>query len=108
MAKTVYSTDPDWQPQQSGRRVSRDLPPKEQTIYAERDRKGRRGKTVTVLSGFVHKDDTMQKLLKQLKSTCGAGGTLKDGGTLEIQGDHRDRLAELLRERGYKVKLKGG
>ena len=85
-----------------------DLPPKEQTIYAERDRNGRRGKTVTVLSGFVHKDDTMQKLLKQLKSTCGAGGTLKDGGTLEIQGDHRDRLAELLRERGYKVKLKGG
>lgn len=116
MARLVYSTDSESTPDSPRRRNdSRQKPPKPtaksgtpETIYVERDRKGRRGKTVTVMTGFTRSDDELQTLLKQLKTACGAGGTAKDRGTLEIQGDHRDRIAEWLRERGYRVKLKGG
>lgn len=84
-----------------------DLPPRQQTAYIQRDRKGRAGKTVTVISGLQHNAANYKALLTTLKALCGAGGTLKDG-ELEIQGDHRERVAEKLRELGYKVKFVGG
>ena len=84
-----------------------DLSPQQQTAYVQRDRKRRAGKTVTVINGLQHSPATFKALLKMLQTTCGAGGTLKDG-ELEIQGDHRERVAEKLRELGYKVKLAGG
>lgn len=104
--RIVFSTDPE---PGGGRRkpVAKDVPPKEQTVYVERDRKGRGGKTVTVISKLQHSPATLQSLLKEFKALCGAGGTLKEGN-LEIQGDHRDRLIERLREMGYGVKQKGG
>ena len=83
-----------------------DLPARQQTAYVQRDRKRRKGKTVTVISGLQHSTQTLKDLLTMLKTSCGAGGTLKEG-ELEIQGDQRDRVAEKLRELGYKIKLVG-
>jgi translation initiation factor 1 len=79
----------------------------QQTARVARDRKRRAGKTVTVISGLRHDPATLERLLKSLKQQCGAGGTVKDG-ELEIQGDHRERVAEALRALGYGVKLVGG
>ena len=84
-----------------------DLPPRQQTAYVQRDRRRRAGKTVTVVSGLQHTSSTLKELLKTLQTTCGAGGTVKDS-EIEIQGDHRERVAEKLREMGYKVKSVGG
>jgi translation initiation factor 1 len=103
--RIVYSTDPTPDPKPA--RAPKGPPANQQTVYVERDRKGRGGKTVTVISGLQHDPGTKEKLLKQFKTLCGAGGTLKDGN-LEIQGDHRDRLLDKLREMGYKAKQKGG
>ena len=104
----VYSTDPEWQRQ-------RNQPPPppaypsaaRQTARIWRDRKRRRGKTVTVVGGLQHDPATLEALLKRLKQQCGAGGTVKDG-ELESQGDHRERVAETLAALGYTIKHVGG
>ena len=72
-----------------------------------RERGGRHGKTVTVIHGLPERGPALAARLSELKRLCGAGGTVKDG-LLEIQGDHRERLAERLRALGYSVKLAGG
>lgn len=72
-----------------------------------RDRGGRNGKTVTVIRGLPERGPTLEARVAVMKRLCGAGGTLKDD-TVEIQGDHRERLAEYLRAAGYAVKLAGG
>jgi translation initiation factor 1 len=69
-----------------------------------RETKGRKGKGVTVIRGFHHNPDHMERIAKKLKSTCGAGGTVK-GDSIEIQGDHRQKVAELLQKEGFKVKV---
>ncbi len=76
-------------------------------IRIRREVKGRRGKTVTTISGIPLPDDALRALAGDLKRSCGTGGSAKDG-VIEIQGDHRDALAESLREKGYTVKLAGG
>lgn len=84
-----------------------DLSPQQQNIRIQATRSGRKGKTVTILTGFQHQPATLAKLLKQLKSKCGSGGTVKDN-TLEIQGDHKQKLLEILTNLGYKAKISGG
>lgn len=84
-----------------------DLPPHQQNIRIQATRSGRKGKTVTVISGFQHDPAVLTKLLKQLKNKCGAGGTCKEQ-TIEIQGDRRQQLLELLTKQGYKAKISGG
>lgn len=111
--RIVYSTDPE--PHSMCPRCGRqpcvchaiDLSPRQQTAYIKRDRKGRGGKTVTVIYGLQHTPATYKDLLAALKTACGAGGTLKEN-ELEIQGDQRDKVAEKLYALGYKVKLVGG
>ena len=111
--RIVYSTDPA--PVQLCPRCGRtpcvcqkiDLTSRQQTAYVQRDRKRRAGKTVTMISGLQHTPATFKDLLKTLQTACGTGGTLKEG-ELEIQGDHRERVAEKLKELGYKVKFVGG
>ncbi len=111
--RIIYSTDPKTAPEcpRCGRHPcvchTIDLPVKQQTAYVKRDRKGRAGKTVTVVYGLQHNPATLKELLGVLKTYCGAGGTVK-GDDLEIQGDQRDKVAEKLFELGYKVKLAGG
>lgn len=84
-----------------------ELPPNQQNLRVQASRKGRGGKTVTVISGFQVQPETLTKLLKQLKNQCGTGGTVKEN-TLEIQGDHTQKLVEILLQLGYKAKISGG
>ena len=72
-----------------------------------REVRGRRGKTVTTISGVPLPEPELRELAGELKRTCGTGGSAK-AGEIEIQGDHRDRLAQELKARGYTVKLAGG
>ena len=83
-----------------------DLPPNQQNLRVQSTRKGRKGKTVTIISGFQSNLSTLGSLLKQLKSHCGSGGTLKEN-TLEIQGDHREKICQFLQKSGYKAKISG-
>lgn len=76
-------------------------------VYVERSKKGRGGKTVTLVLNLPGSDAAKSALLKELKTACGAGGALKDG-QLEIQGDHRERLLAELAARGHTVKARGG
>lgn len=84
-----------------------DLPPQQQNLRVERSRAGRKGKTVTIIRGFQANAQTLADLLKQLKGHCGAGGTVKDD-TIELQGDHRDKVVAWLVKQGYKAKPSGG
>lgn len=76
-------------------------------VRIQRESKGRNGKAVTVISGILEQNATLRNLLSDLKRICGSGGTIKDG-VIEIQGDHRDKLFEELKKRGYKAKIAGG
>ncbi|MBW4522366.1 MAG: translation initiation factor [Scytolyngbya sp. HA4215-MV1] len=84
-----------------------DLPPAQQNLRVQASRKGRKGKTVTVVSGFQSSSETLVALLKQLKTQCGAGGTVKEN-EIEVQGDHAKKLLEILTQLGYKAKISGG
>lgn len=84
------------------------LDPKDQPVRVRREKRG--GKLVTVVSGLAQRSDRtndLPTLLKQLKSTLGAGGTIAADG-LELQGDHRDRLVEHFKMLGYPAKPAGG
>lgn len=84
-----------------------DLPPNQQQIRIQTTRKGKGGKTVTVLTGFQSSPDTLKALLKKLKAQCGSGGTVKEQ-ELEIQGDHAETLLQRLLALGYQAKISGG
>lgn len=83
------------------------VPPGEQTVYLHRERKGRGGKTVTVLKELQLTEKDMKKLAKKLKKAVGAGGAVKDD-QIEIQGEHRERIATVLEKLGYQTKIAGG
>ena len=76
-------------------------------VRVRRETQGRGGKTVTVICGLSRTKDRVLEMARDLKRTCGAGGSVKLD-RIEIQGDHRDAVVRMLRERGYKVKLAGG
>ena len=78
-----------------------------QEAHIRREKKGRGGKTVTVVYGLHRPPDRLKALGKHLRQACGAGGTVKDGA-IEIQGDHRERVAEALQQAGYRTKFTGG
>lgn len=84
-----------------------DLPPNQQHPRVQTSKAGRKGKTVTTISGFQTSQETLQKLLKQFKTQCGSGGTIKDN-IIEIQGDHKDQILQTLIKLGYKAKISGG
>ena len=83
------------------------LPPNQQTAYLHRDAKGRGGKTVTLVKKLILSEEDLRQLATQLKQICGSGGTIKDD-VIEIQGEHREKIAEALTKLGYKVKIAGG
>lgn len=77
------------------------------TVRVSRQTKGRGGKTVTLIEGVALDEVALAALAKQLKAACGVGGTAK-AGTIELQGDHRDRALEFLQRAGLKAKRAGG
>ncbi len=81
--------------------------PDDGVVRIFRERAGRGGKVVTVVRGLPGRGPALVALAGDLKRLCGAGGTVK-GAAIEIQGDHRERVAERLREQGYVVRLAGG
>lgn len=81
--------------------------PNDGVVRIFRDRGGRGGKVMTVIRGLPESGPALERRAAELKRLCGAGGTVK-GGAVEIQGDHRERVAERLRSLGYTVKLAGG
>ncbi|HWC30896.1 MAG TPA: stress response translation initiation inhibitor YciH [Dehalococcoidia bacterium] len=81
--------------------------PDDGVVRISREKGNRGGKTVTVVRGLPERGDALEQRAAELKRLCGAGGTLRDGA-IEIQGDHRERIAERLKGLGYTVKLAGG
>ncbi|MEM9137368.1 MAG: translation initiation factor [Cyanobacteria bacterium P01_F01_bin.42] len=84
-----------------------DLPPSEQILTIQATRKGRKGKTVTIIRGFQLSSSSLQALAKTLKTHCGSGGAVRDDA-IEIQGDHRPKLKDYLTGLGYRAKISGG
>ncbi len=76
-------------------------------VKVRRETAGRRGKAVTTVSDVPIDDEALRALAGRLKKRCGVGGSAKDG-VIELQGDHRDTVVELLRADGYDVVLAGG
>jgi len=76
-------------------------------VRIRRETKGRGGKAVTLIWGLEMDKSSLSELCKQLKQSCGTGGTVKDS-TIEIQGDHRDKIKVALEAQGMTVKLAGG
>lgn len=103
----VYSTNADFQFNYDAQQVEETVSPSRQDLRVMLDKKQRGGKMVTLVSGFIGKEEDLKELGKSLKSKCGVGGTVKDGEIL-IQGDFRDKVLQLLIASGYKAKRAGG
>lgn len=108
----VYSTDAGRmcpacrQPVAACRCGAAPVPAGDGIVRVARETKGRAGKGVTLVRGLDLEPAALAALAKELKAACGSGGTVKDG-TVEIQGDHRERVAAWLRAHGRTVKLAG-
>ena len=99
----VYSTNPDFKYEEEVSEEIQTPEPLKQNLRVTIDRKGRAGKQVTLVTGFVGSSDDLAELGRTLKTRCGVGGTAKDG-EIAIQGDFRDRVTELLIGMGYRAK----
>lgn len=102
----VYSTNPDFEYTTDKTPEAETLPPARQDLRVWLDRKQRAGKVVTLIRGFVGRDADLQDLARMLKTKCGVGGAAKEGEII-IQGDHRDRVVDLLTRSGYRCKKAG-
>ena len=103
----VYSTNPDFAYADNQPVPVATLPPAQQQLRVQLDKKQRGGKQVTLVTGFVGAEADLQALGKLLKTRCGVGGSAKDG-EIVVQGDLRDKVLELLLKAGYKAKKAGG
>ena len=99
----VFSTNPDFDFGSSFDATVETLPPDKQNLKVFIDRKQRKGKTVTLISGFVGDTNSIKELEKKLKTLCGSGGSYRDSEIL-IQGDFKQKIVDYLSKNGYKVK----
>lgn len=103
----VYSTNTDFEFNSDEEYESETLEPKHQNLKIFLDKKQRKGKKVTLITGFIGTDDDLKDLGKTLKGKCGVGGSAKNGEIL-IQGEFREKVKGILETLGYKCKLAGG
>jgi translation initiation factor 1 len=97
----VYSTNPDYHYRQEDEEESEAIVPKEkQLLRISLDKRNRKGKAVTLVTGFRGSDEELQELGKLLKMRCGVGGSAKDGEII-VQGDHRAKVLDILQKEGY-------
>lgn len=96
----VYSTNPDFKYESVEEEAVETLDKKQQKLRVNIEKKGRGGKTVTLINGFIGTENDLKELGKLLKSKCGVGGSVKDGEIL-IQGEFKQRVIELLKAEGY-------
>lgn len=102
----VYSTNPDFRYNTDEEPEAETLPAGQQELRVWLDRKQRGGKVVTLVRGFVGRSADLEDLARLLKTRCGVGGSVKEGEII-IQGDHRDRVVEILLRGGYRCKKAG-
>ena len=103
----VFSTADSFDYQVGGDESQETLPPTQQKLKVLLYKKSRAGKQVTLIEGFLGTEDDLKELGKLLKNKCGVGGSTKDGEIL-IQGDHRDKVVQVLIQAGYGAKKVGG
>ena len=96
----VYSTNPDYQYESINEEEAETLPKNQQKLRVSIEKKGRGGKTVTLVRGFIGTEDDLKELGKLLKTKCGVGGSAKDDEII-IQGDFKQRIIDLLKAEGY-------
>ena len=103
----VFSTDPDFAYEKESQEEEDTLLPKDQDLRVSLDRKGRKGKTVTLITGFVGTKEDLEDLAKKIKSKCGTGGSAKEGEII-IQGDFCEKVLSMLKKEDYRAKRAGG
>lgn len=96
----VYSTNPDYHYNKEDDASNDTLPKEKQLLRISLDKRNRKGKAVTLITGFTGSDDDLQELGRFLKTKCGVGGSAKEGEII-IQGDHREKIREILQKEGY-------
>ena len=99
----VYSTNPDFSYEYDGISELETLNPEKQNLRVTIDSKQRGGKTVTLIQGFIGKEEDLKELGKLLKNKCGVGGSIKDGEII-IQGALKDKVLAILKEHRYRAK----
>jgi len=103
----VYSTSSDFK-YDTGEPDEPETPAaNQQKLIVQLDKKNRKGKAVTLVTGFTGSTADLEALGKLLKTKCGVGGTAKDGEIM-VQGDFREKVVQILTAEGYKVKKSGG
>jgi len=95
----VFSTDPNFKFESSNENIET-REPRAQVLRVRLETKHRAGKAVTVVAGFIGKDEDLEELGKKLKNSCGTGGSVKDGEII-IQGDQREKVLQWLKKNGY-------
>lgn len=103
----VFSTNPDFEYETNQNEETQTLDSQQQDLRVWLDRKHRAGKVATIVRGFVGSENDLNDLARTLKTKCGVGGSAKDGEII-VQGDHRDRIVNILTQSGYRCKKAGG
>lgn len=103
----VFSTDPNFRFEEEESQAAETLPPKQQKLRIRLETKHRGGKAVTLVYGFIGKEEDMEELGKKLKNYCGTGGSAKDGEII-IQGDQREKVLQWLLKNEYTGSKKAG
>lgn len=99
----VYSTNPDFNYQYQQEEEVETPEPQQQNLKVILDSKQRKGKTVTIVQGFLGSEDDLKELAKLLKNKCGVGGSVKDGEII-IQGELKEKVLAILRDNNYRAK----
>jgi translation initiation factor 1 len=105
-SQVIYSTNPDFNDWDEQEEEVITNSPKDQKLYISLDKKQRKGKKVTLVTGFIGSFDDLKELGRVLKTKCGVGGSVKDNEII-IQGDFKEKIKNILESLGYNCKTKG-